>query len=66
MPWHTTADVRRHNKRVAKDPAKARKWRSMANALLREGHSEASAIRIANAHFEEGRGKKLYDGKDRK
>jgi hypothetical protein len=65
MPWKTTADVARHNKAAAKSPGKAKKWRKRANALLREGHSEASSIKLANwmqnrDRSDGGRAKRMY------
>jgi hypothetical protein len=61
MPWHTQADVAKHNKSAGKSKRKGKVWRKVANKLLASGASEGSAIRQANAAA--GR---MYGGKDRK
>lgn len=48
MPW-TTEDVKDHNKEAAKDPQKAKQWVKVANKVLKETGSEATAIKEANA-----------------
>jgi hypothetical protein len=58
MPWHTTADVARHNKKAAKSPRKRKVWKKVANKLLAGGASEGSAIRQANAVAD-----RIYGGK---
>lgn len=47
MPW-SPAEAPRHTK-AADTPAKRRLWARVANRALGDGHSEGSAIRIANA-----------------
>ena len=47
MPW-TAKDATRHTKK-ANTPEKKRQWAHVANAALKSGDSEASAIRQANA-----------------
>lgn len=55
MPW-TNRDATRFTKRAKSAKAKAQ-WSSVANSLLADGASEASAIRQANAVIKR-RGKK--------
>ena len=45
MPW-TKNDALKHTKKAK---GKEAKWAQIANAALKSGKSEASAIRIANA-----------------
>lgn len=47
MPW-TAQDAQKKTKKADTD-AKKKKWAKIANAALRSGKSEGSAIRIANA-----------------
>ena len=47
MPW-TARDSKRHTKK-ANTPKKRKMWAKIANAWLKKGHSEGSAIRVANA-----------------
>ena len=47
MPW-TKADAKRHTKK-ADTEAKQKRWADVANAALKRGDSEGSAIRQANA-----------------
>lgn len=47
MPW-TPSDATRHTKK-AKGKKDKRQWSDTANAVLKRGGSEASAVRIANA-----------------
>ena len=66
MPWHTTADVARHNKRAAKSPKKRRQWKAIANKLLAEGKSEGQAIRTASGVVKrnaEHRAQRMYGGR---
>ena len=49
MPW-TANDAHKHTKK-ADTKAKKKKWAKIANAVLRSGKSEASAIRIANSNM---------------
>lgn len=58
MPWHTTGDVRRHNKAAAKSPRKRRVWKKVANKLKAEGKDDGTAIREANAVAD-----RIYGGK---
>lgn len=46
MPWNKDT-FRKHNKHLS--DAQAKKASSIANALLKAGHSDASSIRIANS-----------------
>jgi len=46
MPWTGEMFLKRHNKKLSS--SKAKKAASIANAILRKGGSDASAIRIAN------------------
>lgn len=46
-PW--SAKDASHKTKKADTPAKRKKWAKIANAVLRSGKSEASAIRIANS-----------------
>jgi hypothetical protein len=54
-PW-TAGEAKAHTKK-AKGKDKAKKWASVANAVLKRTGSDASAIRIANAVVKK-RGKK--------
>lgn len=47
MPW-TKEDAKRHTKK-ANSEAEQKRWADVANAALKSGDSEASAIRQANA-----------------
>ena len=47
MPW-TAKDAKRHTKKAA-NSAEKRQWSAVANAALKSGDSEGSAIRQANA-----------------
>lgn len=47
MPW-TAKDASSKTKK-ANTPAKRKKWAKIANAALKSGKSEASAVRIANS-----------------
>lgn len=51
MPW-TIETAKKHNKRANA------KWVRIANGALRDGHSEGSAIRIANAAIKGGKKRK--------
>jgi hypothetical protein len=46
-PWSPLDAV--HKTKKAKTPKKKRQWSEVANAALKSGDSEASAIRQANA-----------------
>lgn len=50
MPW-TPRDAYSHT-RKASTPSLQRRWASVANSALSEGHDDASAIRMANAAVE--------------
>jgi hypothetical protein len=56
MPW-TAKSARRHTKK-AKSAKRKRQWAKVANAALRRGASEGSAIRQANAAVKRKRKKK--------
>lgn len=47
MPWTPSSSIRFTKK--ARSKKKKRQWSSTANAVLRRGGSEGSAVRIANA-----------------
>jgi uncharacterized protein YdaT len=47
MPW-TSKDAEKHTKK-ANTAAEKRQWAKTANSVLKDGGSEAKAIRIANA-----------------
>jgi uncharacterized protein YdaT len=47
MPWSASDAIKKTKK--ANTRKKAAKWAKIANAALRSGKSEASAVRIANA-----------------
>ena len=47
MPW-TSEDAKGHTHHADSDKKK-RQWAAVANSALKAGHSEASAIRQANA-----------------
>lgn len=49
MPWHSQADVARHNKAAGKSVRKGRVWRKVANAVLARTGDEGRAIREANS-----------------
>lgn len=51
MPW-TVKTAKKHNKNANAT------WIRIANGALRDGHSEASAIRMASAAIKKGRNKK--------
>lgn len=48
MPWKSKADVARHNKAAAADPAKRKQFESVANAVLAKTGSDAIALRTAS------------------
>lgn len=52
MPW-SASDAMGHTKK-ADTPAKQKKWATIANAALDDGHDEGSAVRIANAAISKG------------
>jgi hypothetical protein len=60
MPWHTKADVGRHNKAAAKSPKKRKQWKAIANKLLAEGKPEGQAIREASGVVK--RAHRMYGG----
>jgi uncharacterized protein YdaT len=47
MPWKSK-QATKHTKK-AKSPKAKRQWAKVANAVLKKGGSEGSAVRIANA-----------------
>ena len=49
MPWKTTADVARHNKKAAASKSGGSLWRKVANERLKATGDDALAIREANA-----------------
>lgn len=55
MPWKP-ASAKRHTKK-ADTPKKKRQWSHVANAALRRGASEGSAVRQANAAVKGGKRK---------
>jgi len=56
MPWKSK-DATRHTKK-ARSPKAKRQWSKVANAALRRGASEGSAVRQANAAVKKRRAKK--------
>jgi uncharacterized protein YdaT len=46
MPWNQSDAAKKTHK--ANTPAKQRQWVSIANRMLAEGASDATAIRVAN------------------
>ena len=56
MPWKAR-DARKFTKK-AKTPKQKRKWKKVANSMLKHGASDKAAVRAANAVVKRGRKKK--------
>jgi hypothetical protein len=56
-PW-TASQAKNHSKKAGKSKAKAKVWAKVANAVLKQTGSDASAIRIANAVVKKSKKKK--------
>lgn len=54
MPWSPSDGPARHSKK-ANTPGKKRQWSTVANKVLSETGSEASAVKIANAAIKKRR-----------
>lgn len=52
MPW-TAKDADKHTKK-ANTAAEKKQWAKVANSVLKDGGSDAKAIRIANASIKKG------------
>ena len=56
MPWEAS-DATRHTKK-ADTPKEQSLWARIANRMLESGHSDGSAIRVANSVIKKGHKKR--------